>query len=947
MCRLISITLLLVAISVALFAQGTTISGNVSGTWTTSGSPYYVRGNITVPAFMQLTINPGVQVIFRGNYNLTVRGILMAQGTNNTNCITFTAIGDSTWSGVFFDSRYTGSTLKYAKFDKVKGGAAIRATNTHNLTIRNCYLQNNTISGNNDDDNRSLISITSCANVVFKDNTINNNNAENIVYFSNSFNDIANNAITEVSGNNISHNIYSITTMTVINENHNTHFSIEDNVVTHNSATTTNYTSCIFLYGLDMDVLNNSISSNQGCGRGGGLFVNASDGVFNISNNTITHNTAADLGGGVYIWANTQVHFTENDIYYNSANYGGGLAVEYSSIPLNNNFSGLDTGLYIFKNAIAHNFGNNGAGVYAGAGDIALVNNVVAYNCALDNDPFFDNGVGVYLNPNGYNRIPTNAVLLNNIIWANDSYEVYFALTGIDDTVYIRNTTIEGGMSGTYYEDPMLAYINTQAVYTADPQFVDPFLNNWHILNADYATLYPGFSNSYPNYVGIYPYDNSVSATEHKRTFTPEWEWISFPILPRNFMTNESVSFYTVANTFNGNVTVFQSQSDYAFLTIYNSWDFFYNSFDIRSTMGFKIKLSNEFNHLIQGTTLRSNTKITLSPSIENWIGYFLPFTQSVLDVFDIDTLKKISSIKTRDGAVYITYHAAGNPVMGPLEYLEINVVNIGSFTLTYPYTTPSSFVPVPTLSFGEMAVVTLNRNINTDHSFYWVQKQVHSPYYRQKTKQFAFNQKADYQSLFIELQSDNPPEEIGAFINGVCKGATVCQSEVMEILLYLDEADLDEEIEIAFAYNDTKAPPKKMNDFAVVNPQTQQLEYKPLIASANTEYYQIKFAKTGNGEPDDVSAPFVQLMQNYPNPFNPDTNIDFYLSHDDNVTLAIYNIKGQRVRDLHNGATSAGKHSVVWNGKDGTGNIVASGIYFYRLTTKLGSVQRKMVLVK
>jgi len=477
-------------------------------------------------------------------------------------------------------------------------------------------------------------------------------------------------------------------------------------------------------------------------------------------------------------------------------------------------------------------------------------------------------------------------------------------------------------------------------------QLVDPFLNDWHILNEEYDNLYVEFGFLDPNYVATFLSSHLIDGTTHKRTFTTGWQWISFPKLPRDYMTNESVSFNTIASTLYNNVSVIQSQSNYALFTNY-TWSVLFNLSNIYSTMGFKVEIVNQFEHSIQGTTLRSNTEITLIPSIENWVGYFLPFTQSVTDAFDIETLKKISSIKTRDGAVYITYYPGGGPVFGPPEYLEFYVVNIGSFTLTYPFTTPSSFVPVPTLSFGEMAVVTLNRNINTNHNFTWVQKQVHSPYYRQKTKQFAFNQKADYQSLFIELQSDNPPEEIGAFINGVCKGATVCQSEVMEILLYLDEADLEEEIEIAFAYNDTKAPPKKMNDFAVVNPQTQQLEYKPLIASANTEYYQIKFAKTGNGGTEDVTAPFMQLMQNYPNPFNPDTNIDFYLSHDDNVTLAIYNIKGQRIRYLHQGATPAGKHSVVWNGKDGTGNNVASGIYFYRLTTKLGSVQRKMVLVK
>jgi len=959
MCRLISITLLFVAISMALFAQGTHVYViNSDETWTASGSPYWIHNSITVPYNTVLTINANVEVIFQGNFNLTVNGKLMAQGTSATNCITFTAAEDSTWSGIIFDSRVTGSTITYAQFDKVSDGAVIKADNTHSLTIQDCVFCNNTISSNNAVDNRSLISITSCGNVIINDNIISNNEAENIIYLRNDFNDTVNDAETEVCRNKISHNIYFMTTMTVMNQNENTHINIEGNEVTHNSASTANSTSCILVIGRDIDVMNNTISDNHGCSIGGGLYVYANDGIFNIINNTISYNSAIDFGGGAYLYARTQVYFTENSIYANSANFGGGVAVEYSRVPLNDNFAGLETGLYIYKNAITHNFGNYGAGVYAGAGDIALVNNVIAYNNALD-DAFLSYGIGVFLNPNGYNRFPTNEILINNIIWANDSYEIYFGLGQLDDFVYIRNTIIESGFNDTNYEPFMQSFIDTLAVYTADPLFVDPFDNDWHIQNKDYETEYLGFGDPYPDYVGIFPYDVNYIPTPHKRKFDAGWQWISFPKLPRDYMTNESVPFETVASTFYNNAS--QIQSQYGNATYNNTWSYPYALSDITSTMGFKVEVVSEFDHSIHGTTLNGSTEITLLPHIENWVGYFLPFTQFVVDAFDIKTLKKISSIKTIDGAVYITVNSVGGPGIGPnVDEIEFDIVSAsGTFHCSYPYSNPypystpypyahtSNFIPMPTLSFGEMAVVTLNRNITTDHKFRWVQKQVAPPFIRQKTKNFTFEKKADYQSLFIELESDNPPDEIGAFINGVCKGAVVYESEFSEILLYLDEADLDEEIEIAFAYDNTKALPKKVNDFAVVNPNNQQLEYKPLIATANAEYYHIKFAGASNGAPEVVVAPFMQLLQNYPNPFNPDTNIDFYLSHDDNVVLSIYNIKGQKVRDLLKGATPAGKHSVVWNGKDGTGNRVASGIYFYRLTTKLGSVQRKMVLVK
>jgi hypothetical protein len=88
-------------------------------------------------------------------------------------------------------------------------------------------------------------------------------------------------------------------------------------------------------------------------------------------------------------------------------------------------------------------------------------------------------------------------------------------------------------------------------------------------------------------------------------------------------------------------------------------------------------------------------------------------------------------------------------------------------------------------------------------------------------------------------------------------------------------------------------------------------------------------------------------LRQNYPNPFNMSTTIEFELSRRADVSLSIYNVLGQQVRDYAYGSTGVGRHSLVWNGCDEGGSEVASGVYFYRL--QFGELQetRKMVLLK
>ena len=89
------------------------------------------------------------------------------------------------------------------------------------------------------------------------------------------------------------------------------------------------------------------------------------------------------------------------------------------------------------------------------------------------------------------------------------------------------------------------------------------------------------------------------------------------------------------------------------------------------------------------------------------------------------------------------------------------------------------------------------------------------------------------------------------------------------------------------------------------------------------------------------------ELGNNYPNPFNPSTSIQYALPQDGNVRLAIYNALGQRVRVLVDQALPAGRHEVVWNGKDDHGKTLGSGIYFYRLEIGRIALSKKMLLMQ
>ncbi|MDP3113719.1 MAG: FlgD immunoglobulin-like domain containing protein [Candidatus Cloacimonadaceae bacterium] len=123
--------------------------------------------------------------------------------------------------------------------------------------------------------------------------------------------------------------------------------------------------------------------------------------------------------------------------------------------------------------------------------------------------------------------------------------------------------------------------------------------------------------------------------------------------------------------------------------------------------------------------------------------------------------------------------------------------------------------------------------------------------------------------------------------------------------------------------------------------------------SSGKTEILGLYAQKLSNGTVsiDDqnipAAAPFT-LMQNFPNPFNPNTTIKFNIKDTNrDYQLSIYNIKGQVVRNLHSGKLASGTQSITWNGKDDSGNGVASGIYFYRLSDGSQSQSRRMLMMK
>lgn len=114
------------------------------------------------------------------------------------------------------------------------------------------------------------------------------------------------------------------------------------------------------------------------------------------------------------------------------------------------------------------------------------------------------------------------------------------------------------------------------------------------------------------------------------------------------------------------------------------------------------------------------------------------------------------------------------------------------------------------------------------------------------------------------------------------------------------------------------------------------------LLNNQSVEYKIVSYDGVDGGPPESVLPERIELKQNFPNPFNPSTRIQFELNTAQSVSLDIYDIMGRHITNLLNDNMNAGSHVVNFDG-----NVLASGIYVYRLKTESGTFQKTMTLIK
>ena len=307
-----------------------------------------------------------------------------------------------------------------------------------------------------------------------------------------------------------------------------------------------------------------------------------------------------------------------------------------------------------------------------------------------------------------------------------------------------------------------------------------------------------------------------------------------------------------------------------------------------------------------------------------NRIGYFMPYTIRAGDALSAYLpgstryryLDYVHTIKTQTWSTYRVSEELGSPwVIDPNSY---------------------------TFSEGDMVELLLIPE--APEEMYWsgFSTPPVPPVVRPQTEAFEYEEKLDYSTIFISFDPEDMPDELGLFVDGECRGAAVVDSSLIDVCLYPGSATGDSELEIVFHY--ASKGKKVAKGWQAYNHASMLFEERNLHPGDLGRFGYISFSEQAG---ESLVPLQTLLMQNYPNPFNPTTNISFVLAEQGSARMDVYNLRGQRVRTLFNTEFSKGRHTIEWDGRDDQERQLASGIYFYRLTTPQSMYSKKMILMK
>jgi len=662
----------------------------------------------------------------------------------------------------------------------------------------------------------------------------------------------------------------------------------------------------------------------------GGITYSSSDTV--IKNCIITDcSNVYNGGGGIRILKGPYCVIDsctiENNTNNLSSSYGGGILIGYFG---SYNYPTI-------KNCIIK---NNTGGIYIGPGYYNFHDLLTIESSLICNNTDTPDGAGIDLE--------YCCMEMNKCTIINNSNQYQNHLDGIsqcnhdDNYQYISNSIILD--RSIFYEDDVIKFCGHLDDDIMEPDPTNGSTGNFETTAAecfvseddlyhlcwDSPCIDAGeISGTGPEGgmdIGYVPYPHSTwTFTQNGGILPTVYDWRSFPRLEVSDGENngEFIEACAMLDKFEYPETPTDVDIWYDCLTsstrsFYGDWNtsyyqWQYNPFNnfICSTRGFKFKVTDPDDDIplrVFGEVCQANTSITIDgDEDENWVGYFLEDTQYVGDALDPTTLGYMDKIITKN-------------------WTAIN--NNGNWS--WP------IKPLPTLSYGDLVIFESDE----DFSFTWQEptRDEIEPYVRPIPTQFSYDEDLVYMPIYMEFEET--PLEIAVYVDGVCRGAEVVETDsLFHLRAYVYEEEPGYELEFVQYFGRSET---KVVDYEII--EMPNRSSAKLVTGNLSDWAMIKF---GNPAEEEVPEQLTALAA-YPNPFNPETTISFSTTEGtENTELSIYNVKGQKVKSLVNENLLGGEHSVIWKGFDDNGKQVSGGVYFLRLITGTETQTQKVVLLK